>query len=120
MIITLDWPPATLSPNNRAHWSALARAKSTYRFAAMIFAREAFNAARPTLIAPLAVAVTFCPPDKRGRDMDNMVASIKAGLDGVSDAIGVDDRHWQLTIARGDPCKGGKVIVAIGQMGVLP
>ena len=42
-----------------------------------------------------------------------MLASIKSGLDGISQAIGVDDSKWSLTITKGDPIKGGQVVVDI-------
>ena len=50
----------------------------------------------------LHVSITFHPPSNRRQDLDNMLASIKSGLDGVADAIGVDDSNWTITIARGD------------------
>jgi crossover junction endodeoxyribonuclease RusA len=40
-------------------------------------------------------------PDKRHRDADNCLAAAKAGLDGMADALGVNDRHFQpITIFR--------------------
>jgi crossover junction endodeoxyribonuclease RusA len=62
--------------------------------------------------APINVTLTFYPPDRRHRDMDNMLASCKAGLDGLSDAIGVDDSKWTLTIKKADEI-GGMVKVSI-------
>lgn len=38
-----------------------------------------------------------------------MIASIKAGLDGVADVVGIDDSQWVLVIARGEPVAPGKV-----------
>jgi crossover junction endodeoxyribonuclease RusA len=39
--------------------------------------------------------------DKRHRDADNCLAAAKAGLDGMADALGVNDRHFQpITIFR--------------------
>jgi crossover junction endodeoxyribonuclease RusA len=43
--------------------------------------------------------------------MDNMLASMKSGLDGLADATGIDDRHWRLSIGVGEPVKGGQVLV---------
>ena len=42
-----------------------------------------------------------------------MLASIKSGLDGVSDAIGVDDSQWSLSLRRGEPVPGGAVTIEI-------
>jgi len=48
----------------------------------------------------LDVKVTFFPPDKRRRDLDNMLASLKSGLDGVSDVVGIDDSKWTLSVSK--------------------
>jgi crossover junction endodeoxyribonuclease RusA len=63
--------------------------------------------------ASAQVSVTFRPPDKRRRDLDNLVASAKSLGDGVADAIRVDDALWSVTYAIGEPTKGGAVIVEI-------
>ena len=57
--------------------------------------------------------ITFHPPTRGARDLDNMLAAIKSGLDGISDAIGIDDSRWSMTIQRGDIVKGGAVHVAL-------
>jgi crossover junction endodeoxyribonuclease RusA len=44
----------------------------------------------------LAVTLRFVPPDRRARDIDNLVASMKSGLDGLADALGVDDYRWEM------------------------
>ncbi len=53
--------------------------------------------------------ITFYPPDRRKRDLDNMLGAIKYGLDGIAKASGVDDYGWSLTISRGVPVDGGEV-----------
>jgi crossover junction endodeoxyribonuclease RusA len=42
-----------------------------------------------------------------------MLAATKAGLDGIADVIGVDDHRWAISLRRGDPVKGGAVVVEI-------
>jgi crossover junction endodeoxyribonuclease RusA len=61
----------------------------------------------------LHIRVTFNVPDRRKRDMDNMFASIKSDLDGISDVIGVDDSKWDFTLRRGEVVKGGSVVVEV-------
>lgn len=61
----------------------------------------------------LHLAIEFCPPDNRRRDLDNMLASCKACLDGLSDALGVDDSQWTLTLLRGPKAKGGAVNITV-------
>lgn len=94
----------------RQHWSKLARAKKAYRAACAWTAKE--QGAHKLDVAALAVRITFVPPDRRARDTDNMLASIKAGLDGLADVLGVDDSRWTLTIARASEV-GGMVRVEV-------
>jgi crossover junction endodeoxyribonuclease RusA len=60
------------------------------------------------------LTIAFCPPDNRRRDLDNMLASFKHGIDAISEAIGIDDYGFGFTIMRGEPVKGGCVRVTIG------
>lgn len=95
--LTLPWPPTALSPNTRhAHWASLAKAKKRFRAACAITARSQGAARLAGLQGPLAVKLCFVPPDRRHRDMDNCIASMKAGLDGLADVLGVDDNRWRL------------------------
>jgi crossover junction endodeoxyribonuclease RusA len=59
------------------------------------------------------MTVTFHPPDNRRRDRTNMEASMKAGFDGMADAMGVDDNRFAPTYRKGEIVKGGKVVVTI-------
>lgn len=67
----------------------------------------------------MRVSITFCPPDRRRRDLDNMLAACKPLLDGIADATGVDDHLWSLTIRRGDPVNGGEVRIHLEQQEAL-
>lgn len=112
--VSLPWPDNKLSPNARVHHFALARAKAKAKSAANILAFLAYREiGRPHIIGAVDVSITFNPPDNRRRDIDNMLASNKAALDGVSAAIGVDDSRWDLRLSRGDVVKGGMVVVQI-------
>lgn len=59
----------------------------------------------------LHVYLVFVPPDKRRRDADNLLASCKAALDGLSDAVGVDDSMFSIRfeIDKVRTVKGGRV-----------
>ena len=96
--LTLPWPPKELSPNARLHWRVVAKAKKAYRAACGWTAKE--QGARRIEVAALNVKATFFPPDRRAYDQDNLIARMKAGFDGVADVLGVDDKHWSLSIAR--------------------
>ena len=46
----------------------------------------------------VAIDLTFYPPDRRHRDDDNMLAAMKAGRDGLADALGVNDHKFKTSI----------------------
>ncbi len=107
-VVRLPWPPVQLSPNARCDRRAISGIRREYR---EICGWEAMAA---KLKPGAHVAILFCPPDRKRRDVDNMLASIKSGLDGVADAIKQDDRHWEShTISRGPVEKGGAVYVEL-------
>lgn len=95
MKITLPWPPRELSPNARLHHMALHRAKKAYREACYWTAYE--QGARKMEAEKLSVTMEFHPPNKHARDLDNCIASMKSGIDGIVDLLGVDDSKWSLT-----------------------
>lgn len=110
--ISLPWPSKTLSPNARVHWRRLADikaiAKRDARYATLAVRKNKIDA------ASIKASVTFSPPDRRARDTDNMIASMKAAFDGIADAIGIDDSKWTLHIQPvAEPVKGGRVIVEL-------
>jgi len=104
------WPPSILSPNGRGHWAVIARAKKKFRsdWAALALSQQI-----PRMAGGVHISIIFCPPDNRRRDIDNMLASIKSGLDGLADVIGVDDSRWTISMSRGDLVAGGLVVVKI-------
>jgi crossover junction endodeoxyribonuclease RusA len=114
MTVTLPWPPKELSPNARIHWTKLAKAKKAYRHTCHMLARQAgFSAVYLVGVTRLHVSLTFYPPDRRLRDQDNMLAAMKSGLDGLADALQMDDRNFKTTFEVSDEI-GGMVIVTVG------
>jgi crossover junction endodeoxyribonuclease RusA len=117
--LELPWPAKELSPNARGHWAKMARFKKGARELAQWTGREAgwhradthenycLGEDRP------AITITFCPPDKRRRDLDNAIASFKSAQDGIADALGIDDSRWAVSYAWGDVVPGGRVIVSL-------
>jgi crossover junction endodeoxyribonuclease RusA len=65
--------------------------------------------------ARIPVAITFHPPDKRRRDTDGMLSALKSSLDGVADALQVDDSLFDLSLTVREPVKGGEVVVTVGR-----
>ncbi|MDR2333723.1 MAG: endonuclease [Burkholderiaceae bacterium] len=108
--LTLPWPPKELSPNARQHWRVLAKAKKAYREACAWTAKE--QGACKQDAEKLHLAITFFPPSRRAYDLDNALARMKSGLDGLADVLGVDDKHWSLSIDRAEEI-GGFVSVEV-------
>ena len=103
--VVLPWPYPALWPNKRPHWAEKHRATSAYRFVAKSLLLKATTG---------RIRVTFCPKPLGPRpDMDNCIASFKAGQDGIADALGVNDRDLIVTHEMGGRCKDGGVIVEI-------
>ena len=110
--LALPWPPSALSPNARQHWAQLAKAKKAYRSDCYLTA-VAQNV-KPVAADRLHLHLTFVPPSRRKFDLDNLLARMKAGLDGLADVLGVDDSRWMISMERGEPQAPGCVQVRIG------
>ena len=114
--VMLPFPPSELSPNrkNGKHWTATHAIKGKYLADCRILTLQAMGKWVPPK-GTLALDITFIQPDKRRRDRDNLLAAMKSGLDGVSQALGVDDQHFEpITIRREFGTKPGAVRVVIG------
>lgn len=96
LFLTLPWPKPILSPNARAHWRDLAREKARFRESSRLATLLALKRRRP-LATDIYVSLYFTPPDRRAYDQDNLLARMKAGLDGVAEALGVDDSRFRFT-----------------------
>ncbi len=79
--ITIPLPDRVLSPNGRAHWGRIARAKKHARELAYYLALQAGSAGERWEAADLVA--TFWHRTKRTRDRDNALASLKAHIDGI-------------------------------------
>jgi crossover junction endodeoxyribonuclease RusA len=110
--VELPWFDKILSPNARVHWMRKAKVTKAARLMGWGYVLAA-TGGKPNIKGAAHVSMTFCPPDKRRRDLDNCISSTKAHRDGIADAIGIDDSKFQTTYAFGEPVKGGAVIVTI-------
>ena len=60
--------------------------------------------------------MTFIPPDRRSYDRDNLVARMKSGIDGLSDALRINDKRFNTVISTMDQDRyGGFVRIRILQ-----
>lgn len=113
--IVLPWPHEDLSPNGRVHWSKLAKAKKAAKNAAFYIAREAgaveFAGDEKGIYGLTVIAH---PPDKQRRDEDNIKASLKAAIDGMMFALGIDDsRIKDSHTFVVDPIQPGSIIMVL-------
>lgn len=109
--VSLPWPPKELSPNASCKLREKIRAQKMYRemcWALTLQTKPVVSDARPVLLT-----ITFFPPDRRGRDLDNMIGAFKRGQDGFALAVGVDDKHFFPAYRIGEPVLGGKIVVTV-------
>lgn len=112
--IELPFPRPNLSPNKRLHWRALAAAKKAYEYDCFYAAYAVVGRDIKLPKEPIRVSITFIAPDRRQRDRDNIIASFKAGQDGLAKALGLDDKWFRQEYHFGEPEKPGRVIVRVG------
>ena len=116
MKVDLPWPPSALLPNasSPGAWRKKSEAAKGYKADCAIACRAA--GLSPAAIDGAHLTIRFCPPDNRRRDLDNMLASFKQGIDAIAESIAVDDHRFGFTIVRGGAVKGGNVNVTITEM----
>lgn len=115
--ILLPWPPKPLWQNRRCHWAQKARTVAQARKDAFYASLEAGLKRMPTGEGwTHHLSFDFCPPDRRKRDLQNMPATQKAAIDGIADALKVDDATFKVrwpeefgTVAD----NGGSVLVVV-------
>ena len=113
--ITLPFPPSELSPNSRMHWSVLAKIKKAYREAC--WSCTLGQNKDPVPDGDLKLELLFVKPSRRVMDRDNLLARMKSGLDGVDDALKINDNRFTTVIVRVAPDDqiGGFIRIKIGE-----
>lgn len=116
MVIDLPFPPSELSGHAKGSWYA--KGKITKEWRAIAFA-AASRAVPPILeeSGDIFVRVTFTPPDDKS-DRCNFYNRLKPILDGLADALGVNDKRFVPIMDRASfnrACKPGKVVLEVWQ-----
>lgn len=110
MIIEIPWFPKELKANSRLQHRFAKKARSYYKSTCWEIAKDN----KPAHKKKYSLSITFHPPCGRRRDLDNCLASIKYGLDGIANAWGVDDSCFQpITIDWGEKKKDGLVVIDV-------
>ena len=115
--LSFPWPVPALFPNaaRKQHWHTLRETARTLRQVAFA---ETWNSKNGWTRGggPWQLTLTFCPPDRRRRDLDGCLSAIKAAIDGMAEALNIDDADfWPITLDWGPVCKGGQVRVKVGE-----
>ncbi len=114
---SLPWPHSSLNANTRVHWRRRAELTRKARHDAAILTRQAIAPAtdlnswlcgQPA--RRIDVHLAFAPPNRRRRDPHNILC--KAEIDGIADALGVDDVRFRVSHEMLDRT-GGEVLVTI-------
>jgi crossover junction endodeoxyribonuclease RusA len=108
--VEIPFPPRELSPNGRCHWRVKARVGKDYKKDVFWLCRSANLAVESC--EKVDVWLDFYPPDKRHYDADNLVSRLKSGLDGIAEALKINDRKFILHPVLHDET-GNKVVVKI-------
>jgi len=116
--VHLSWPDSSLFPNRKGgqHWATYQRAKVSARLEGFMAAKQAMGCKPVRLNNRTPVSITFHAPDRRRRDADGMYGAIKHHIDGIAQALGVDDSIFRPVSIDDtiDPAKRGFVTVEIG------
>ena len=117
MKIELSWPDPKLSPNARCHWAILSRVKKKYRLDSWVRTLEQVGQLGFLGVpdGPLILEMTFYRPTRRSYDRDNLLARCKAGLDGMCDALRIDDKRFATVVVKVAEEIGGYVEVKISE-----
>jgi crossover junction endodeoxyribonuclease RusA len=113
MRLSLPYPADPLWPNKRPHWSAKAREAKKAKEYAYWLAKEAGGVSFGN--GPMPVRITVYPKRFGPRpDRDNVVASAKAFLDGIAQAIGMNDRHFAAPIVDFAEARDCRFVIEVG------
>ena len=110
--VRLPWPDKALHSNARVHWAQKSKATASARQYARTMAKKAGVG---ILLGPAPVIlIEYWPPTRRG-DPQNVPAALKAHIDGIADAMGCDDKKFEVDYPRcfAGTKPGGEVVYRI-------
>lgn len=111
-ILLFDWAKPPLSLNDRPkHWRARADEIAEVRELAAELCRQQIDAGALGVLEPVVATLVWYAPDRRARDADNPVATLKPVCDGLVDAglvpddtpEWIDKRPVRIVYRKGEP-----------------
>lgn len=108
--IIVPFPPSSLSGHNdRKHWEK-ANATREYRELARLATLEAKLTVPPT--GDIRLHIHFVPPDNRG-DRTNYWNRCKPVIDGIADALKINDKRFLPSMSFAKPEKPGRLEIEV-------
>lgn len=113
-LIRLSWPAQPLWPNRSRgkSWKARKNSEDAYKMEGGVATVGQIGTLRA--ISEPQVTITFHKKDRGSYDLDNAYAAMKPAQDAICAKWGRDDSTLsRVTLVRGEPVKGGCVMVEI-------
>lgn len=107
-MIELPFPPSSLSGHNNGAWYTKAKIVATHRAWAFHATREAKIKVAPE--GDIVIKFRFVPPNDRS-DRTNFANRLKPYIDGIAEALGINDKRFLPSYEFADPEKPGRVEV---------
>lgn len=107
-MIVLPFPSSELSGHQSGRWRHKARIVATHRSWAFHATREARESVPAE--GDIPIKFKFVPPDRRG-DRTNFPNRLKPYIDGIAEALGINDRRFLPSYEFSEPEKPGRVEV---------
>lgn len=115
-MIELPWPDRCLSPNARPHWATKAKAaKVARKYGHCVTLAAGLNANTfKGYGGKLHLWIDCYAKTRNYPDADNLLASLKSAIDGIADALGVNDKRFvPHPFVKTETFKGGRVVIRI-------
>ena len=113
VIVDLPYPAKALWPNGRAHYMAKARETGKHREWAW-WAATGQPRPKPGL-GPIPIKIiVHAKPRGPLPDRDGVIGAAKSYLDGISDRIGVNDKHFAAPTVEFSPERTSRFVIEVG------
>ena len=113
MKIVFPWFLKELKPNWSGHYMQKAKAKAIYRSECERITLNALHNYPGGVSSFSTIKAKFYKPNNRHMDLDNMLASIKSGIDGMCDALQINDKQFSTIVIEKSDTIGGYIEIEL-------